>query len=231
MSQDASGASTPQDAGLCGDDTAIHEAGGGGETASEGAASGLLRCSSSVCSGDTEGDLEGMQSDSNSGRTPCDVSCVSGDDLTPSDNLPLGSPELEGEPSDGEQEEEHDVESQSSALEFVVSAAPALPVSVLNSFVLHPGFDECVLEVQAFKRGGLPGLHRLKRVLPVIFDAFGVFPGQRRQVLEVCGLVPVGMNQSVSFLFADRDLSPSWVRSIRPHLPLPDPSTASVSLA
>ena len=74
------------------------------------------------------------------------------------------------------------------------------------------GFDKCVLEIQPFVRGGMPGLDRLKNVLPSIFDAYQIRGEERRaDVLRACNLVPV-----VSFLIPKELKEPSWVRNARP---------------
>lgn len=96
--------------------------------------------------------------------------------------------------------------------------APAPPA--VSSHVFEPGFDGCVLEVQAFVRGARPGLERLKRVLPVIFDAYLVYGHDERcDVLRACNLVPVTADLNVSFLVPTLEQSPAWTRKTRPRRP------------
>jgi hypothetical protein len=60
----------------------------------------------------------------------------------------------------------------------------------------------CTAEIRAFVRGGTPGLARLRRVLPRIFEFYGV-EGRYEQarVLIQCKLRPVQDGQRVTFEF------------------------------
>ncbi len=51
--------------------------------------------------------------------------------------------------------------------------------------------QECILEIGAFVRGGIPGLDRLNRVLPNIFKAYDIVDHvDKRRCLLAHGLVP-----------------------------------------
>ena len=48
-------------------------------------------------------------------------------------------------------------------------------------------FDDCVREINAFIRGGLPGMYVLKRVYPQILKHFGM-QDEMEEVLDACKL-------------------------------------------
>lgn len=109
---------------------------------------------------------------------------------------------------------------------------PPLPSTVVGpSPLLEPGFGGCILEVQAFVRGARPGLERLKRVLPVIFDAYLVYGHEERcDVLRACNLIPVTVDLNVSFLVPAEEQSPAWTRKVCPRRPSPSEEPPSITL-
>lgn len=59
---------------------------------------------------------------------------------------------------------------------------------------------ECGQEIQAFVNGGLPGLHRLKLVLPNIFKHYCINTKEaKRRILSECSLSPAVVNSDVTF--------------------------------
>jgi len=217
MTPDASRESSPVLSRMCDDDQTLCEAGIGGASEAEGAASGVLRSPSDLHHSDPEGHSDPMQSDPDSGGDDGDLSSECGSGLTPSDNLPLGSlPDSSG----STQEETQicsDPGSSSPALasaqhESGDSVVPDVPVLAhpIELYVIKPGYDECVKEVRAFVRGGLPALVMLQKVLPAIFDAYGVAGFLRSKVLVEAGLKPIGSDLSVTFLIPRWMNSPEW---------------------
>lgn len=60
----------------------------------------------------------------------------------------------------------------------------------------------CVKEIRAFVRGDLPGLQRLKEVLPSIFKHYGVTHKRHQaQILIQCKLMPSQSGKHVTFVF------------------------------
>jgi hypothetical protein len=61
---------------------------------------------------------------------------------------------------------------------------------------------ECTATINAFIRGGTPGLQRLKEVLPTIFKHYGVrHKRQQAEILIACKLMPRSAKTHVSFVF------------------------------
>lgn len=215
MTPDASRESSPVLARMCDDDQAIREAGIGGAPEAEGTASSVLRSPSDLHQGDTEGHSDPMQSDSGSGGSDGDLSSECGGDLTPSDNLPLGSMPDSSVSVQEETQICSDTASSSpvlAAMQAEDGSVPDIPVFAhpIDLYVLKPGFEECVKEVRAFVRGGLPALVMLQKVLPVIFDAYGVTGFLRCKVLTESGLKPIVGDQYVTFLIPKSMNSPEW---------------------
>lgn len=71
--------------------------------------------------------------------------------------------------------------------------------------------EACVGNIRAFVRGGTPGLHRLRRVLPNIFRTFPDLPPS--EVLVECGLTPLSSGgEFPTFLIHSDTPSPSRKR-------------------
>lgn len=196
----------------------------------EGSPPSPLRLSPDLPAGLPEGDPAGVQPDAGSGEPPRDVSPAptSPYSRSPSGNhVVLGSPARSGSPSG---------DSAGHVSRTPSSELLRLPArGVLDSGVkpdiqpdiqpdskpgVKSGFAECVLEVKAFARGGRPGLDRLKRVLPTLFDAFNI-PEifERRNVLLAADLVPLYWNGGVSFITPTEEMSPpAWKKNSRPRL-------------
>jgi hypothetical protein len=74
---------------------------------------------------------------------------------------------------------------------------------------LPPPSPACASEIKVFIRGGVPGLQRLKEVLPTIFKHYGVrHKRQQAEILIGCKLMPkVGNKTSLTFVFEPNDKS------------------------
>ena len=60
----------------------------------------------------------------------------------------------------------------------------------------------CTAEIRAFARGGTPGLARLRKVLPNIFDFYDIpTKYQQAKVLMACKLTPIQEGRHVTFVF------------------------------
>ena len=60
--------------------------------------------------------------------------------------------------------------------------------------------------IRGFINGGLPAIHRLKQVLPSIFDYFKIVVlDEKADILLRCGLTPYRENNDVTFFFRGTD--------------------------
>ena len=60
--------------------------------------------------------------------------------------------------------------------------------------------------LRGFLNGGLPAIHRLKQVLPSIFDYFKIVVlDEKADILLRCGLTPYRENNDVTFFFRGTD--------------------------
>ncbi len=143
-----------------------------------------------------------------------------GDDSSVSDSVVLGTPEEAVEDSNVLGTPEDAIE------ESNVDVLRTPCGKRLSPGYLEPGVDGCACEIMAFVRGSRPGLERLKRVLPVIFDTYLVHGFEERSdVLRKCSLIPVADGISVTFLIPEAERSPVWQRSVR-FRPMSSPSQA-----
>ena len=61
-----------------------------------------------------------------------------------------------------------------------------------EDFVTHRMDTNCVLDMAAFCRGGLPGMRRLKEVLPSIFQYHKVISlDEQEKMIKLVGLSPI----------------------------------------
>jgi len=179
----------------------------GGTSASQRLVAGLFRFVSSVLPGGAGADSQEVRDGAGDGGGE-------GDDSSVSDSVVLGTPEeAVGTPEDAIEESNVDV------LKTPCGKR-------LSPGYLEPGVDGCVCEIMAFVRGSRPGLERLKRVLPVIFDTYLVHGFEERSdILRKCSLIPVADGLSVTFLIPEAERSPVWQRSVR-FRPMSSPSQA-----
>lgn len=207
---------------------AVSGAGGcRGSKAGEGALTGLFRFVSGVYSGGADGGAAPVQSGADARELPSDVptsgnaaalgslqDAVSGGASENEAGSQESGKEEKGvvlEPEDGSSAGSQDSVGCGTPVGVLHIAKP-VPGKVGGAVEVETGFDKCVLEIQTFVRGGMPGLDRLRNVLPSIFDAYQIRGEERRaDVIRACNLVPV-----VSFLIPKELKEPSWVRNARP---------------
>ena len=230
-------ASTLDGARVCDGNPAIPESGLRGAAQAEGPAPRLLLVAQSVHDRDAEGDPEAVQSDADERGGSGDLSASAG---TPSDNIVLGSlpdeQDDEGLSQDSNATEKYNGRVSPGTTETVPTqnsnpeAALGMEVAPdAEGPLVTPGFDNCVLEVAAFVRGGRPGLERLRAVLKNIYKAHGIVDHQTQtDVLMACNLAPV-CGDIITFLTPKEHQSPSWTKKSRPRLHSPEGSRSSTT--
>lgn len=218
---------------VCDSDPEVPEAGLRGPEEAERTAPRLLLVAQSVHDRDAEDDPEAVQSDADDGRPSGNLSVSAG---TPSDNIVLGS--LPDGDEQGLSQRSGTTEKYTGRVSSGSSDAGSTQnsaagdveeVKQLPGSVIIPGFDNCVLELIAFRQGERPGLERLKDVLENIYKAYGITDLEvKRAALIACNLAPIGTDK-LSFLIPEEHMSPSWTKRSRPRLNSPGGSQDSTT--